>query len=409
MQDLTPFDVMYPREDTAAEKYALRQTLFGTNDVLPMWVADMDLPTPDFIIAALQKRLEHPLLGYTLATEATYAAIIDWQAQHGYAVKADEIVFTHNVANGFFMAVAAFTQPGESVLVTPPVYPPFMQAPEKQGRQTVEVPLLVKDGGYSLDFAGIERAMQQHTVKLFLLCHPQNPTGRVWQRQELQQLVDLCGHYGVTLVSDEIHSDLVYPGFKHTPTASLSEQAAQLTVTLNSPGKTFNLGGLQIGYAIIANPQRKAAYVRVCQANAISGLNLFALVALEAAYSPAGKKWRDQLIAHFQRNIDRLESFFAEHLPEVNVMRPQASYLVWLDFRARFETHAALKSWLVESAKLGLSDGESFGGQSQMGTGFMRLNLAVPPARLEQALQQLKTALTAQTAQTAPTATDPAC
>lgn len=392
MPDLTPFDSVYSRENTAAEKYQLRQALFGTNDVLPMWVADMDLPTPDFIIDALKKRLEHPLLGYTLATDATYQAIINWQAQHNYAVKAEEIVFTHNVANGFFMAVAAFTQPGESVLVTPPVYPPFMQAPEKQGRQTVEVPLLLKDGSYHMNFAAMEQAMQQQNVKLFLLCNPQNPSGRVWQADELAQLVDLCSRYGVIIISDEIHSDLVYPGFKHTPTASLSEQAAQITVTLSSPGKTFNLGGLQIGYAIIANLQLKAAYLKVCQANAISGLNLFALIALEAAYSHAGKQWRDQLIAHFQRNIERLEHFFAEHFPEVEVMRPQASYLVWLDFRQRFKDHATLKSWLVEDAKLGLSDGESFGGRSGAGTGFMRINLAVPPALLERALQQLENA-----------------
>jgi cystathionine beta-lyase len=392
MSDLTPFEQAYDREDSAAEKYLLRQSLFGTNDVLPMWVADMDLPTPDFIITALQTRLQHPLLGYTLATDATYRAIIDWQAQHHYAVKAEEIVFTHNVANGFFIAVGAFTQPGDGVLVTPPVYPPFMQAPTLQGRQTVEAPLILQNGTYHMDFAAMEQAMRQHNVKLMLLCNPQNPSGRVWQADELTHLVELCSRYGVIIVSDEIHSDLIYPGFTHTPTASLSEQAAQITVTLNSPGKTFNLGGLQIGYAIIANPTLKAAYLKVCQANAISGLNLFALIALEAAYSPAGKQWRDQLIAHFQRNIERLEHFFAEHFPEVKVMRPQASYLVWLDFRQHFKDHAALKSWLVEAAKLGLSDGESFGGRSGAGTGFMRINLAVPPALLERALQQLENA-----------------
>ncbi|WP_178862718.1 PatB family C-S lyase [Thiomicrorhabdus cannonii] len=393
MPDLTPFTQVYDREGTAAEKYLLCKALFGRDDVLPMWVADMDLPTPDFIIEALQQRLQHPLLGYTLATDTTYRAIIDWQAQHGYSVKASEIVFTHNVANGFFMAVSAFTQPGDGVLVTPPVYPPFMQAPILQGRQTVEAPLILQNGSYQMDFAAMEQAMQQHNVKLMLLCNPQNPSGRVWQSDELAQLVDLCIHYGVTLVSDEIHSDLVYPGYQHTPTASLSEQAAQITVTLSSPGKTFNLGGLQIGYAIIANPQLKAAYLKVCQANAISGLNLFALTALQAAYSLAGKQWRDRLMAHFSRNIDRLEAFLGEHLPDVNLMRPQASYLVWLDFRARFETHAALKNWLVESAKLGLSDGESFGGESGSGTGFMRINLAVPTPVLEQALHQLKSAL----------------
>ncbi|MDG6778676.1 PatB family C-S lyase [Thiomicrorhabdus sp. zzn3] len=387
------FSQALSRQGTNAEKYELRKTLFGRDDVLPMWVADMDLPTPDFILDALKQRLEHPILGYTVTPDSVYQAIIDWQAQHGYKVEKSQIVFTHNVANGFFMAVSAFTHPSDAVLVQPPVYPPFLSAPPLNVRKVVEAPLVLINNRYQIDFAAFERAIVDHSVKLFLLCNPQNPSGRVWQRDELQRLAEICLRHEVIMVSDEIHSDLVYSGHRHTPLASLSTAIAQATVTLSSPGKTFNLGGLQIGYALIANPELKAAYLKVCNAVSIHELNLFAMHALRAAYSEQGKAWRDRLLKHFSNNIDRLQTFFYEHLPDVKVMRPEASYLVWLDFRQRFSDHARLKEWLIDHAKLGLSDGQTFGGESQVGDGFMRINLAVSEDSLETALQQIKQAL----------------
>lgn len=387
------FSQALSRLGTSAEKYELRKTLFGRDDVLPMWVADMDLPTPDFILDALRQRLEHPILGYTLTPDSVYQAIIDWQAQHAYKVEKSQIVFTHNVANGFFMAVSAFTHPSDAVLVQPPVYPPFLSAPPLNGRKVVEAPLVLIDNRYQIDFAAFERAIVDHAVKLFLFCNPQNPSGRVWQRHELQRLADICLRHKVIMVSDEIHSDLVYPGHQHTPLASLSTAIAQATVTLSSPGKTFNLGGLQIGYALIANPELKAAYLKVCNAVSIHELNLFAMHALRAAYSEHGKAWRDRLLQHFDNNIHRLQTFFNEHLPDVKVMRPEASYLVWLDFRQRFSDHARLKEWLIDHARLGLSDGQTFGGESRVGDGFMRINLAVSEDTLEAALEQIKQAL----------------
>lgn len=390
---MVDFNLPISREGTFAEKYELRQALFGTAEVLPMWVADMDLPTPDFIIQALKHRLEHPILGYAITPDSVYQAIIDWQAQHDYRVTKSQIVFTHNVANGFFMAVEAFTQPGEAVLVQTPVYPPFLKAPVQNERRLVEAPLLLKDGHYQIDFTAFEETVIEHQVKLFLFCHPQNPSGRVWQRMELERLAEICLRHGVTIVSDEIHSDLVYGGYQHIPMASLSEAVANITVTLSSPGKTFNLGGLQIGYALIANPTLKTHYLKVCDAVSIHELNVFAMLALQAAYSEQGKVWRDQLLNHFASNIQRLETFFACHLPQVTVIRPQASYLVWLDFRKLFGDHQQLKSWLVNQAKLGLNDGESFAGQGGDGQGFMRMNIAVPQQLLEQALTQLKTAI----------------
>lgn len=357
-----------------------------------MWVADMDLPTPPFIIEALQKRLNHPVLGYTLSSDKLYQAIIDWQSQHNYQVTPKQIIFTHNVANGFFMAVQAFTQDDDSILVQPPIYPPFMSAPKINQRKLVESPLKLIDGRYEMDLVEFEKNIVNHQVKLFLFCNPQNPSGRVWLQSELEKVVEICQKHNVIIVSDEIHSDLVYPPLKHIPIASLSPEAANMTITLSSPGKTFNLGGLQIGYALITNPKLKAQYLNICQQNHIDGLNLFAQVATIAAYSNDGKKWRDQLLKHFSKQFDQLEAFLKIEFPTVKVMRPDASYLVWIDFRALFSNQQDLKNWLVNKACLGLNDGESFAGNSTVGTGFMRMNLAVSETVLNQALKQLKKA-----------------
>lgn len=381
------------REGTYAEKYELRKALFGTDDVLPMWVADMDLPTPSFILDALKERLHHPLLGYTITPEPVYQAIIDWQAHNDYHITQSQIVFTHNVANGFHMAVSAFTQPGDSVLVQPPIYPPFLSAPKENGRHLVTAPLILNRNGqtsrYEIDFIAFEAAIIHHQVKLFLFCNPQNPSGRVWLKAELKQLAELCLKHDVTIVSDEIHSDLVYPGHQHIPIASLSEEIANITVTLNSPGKTFNLGGLQIGYAIIANPKLKVNYLKICQSISIHELNLMGLVALQAAYSPQGFTWKQALTSYFTQNIERVESFFKQHYPLVKIMRPEASYLIWIDFSEMFANQSELKNWLIKKAKLGLSDGLAFG---EMGKGFMRMNIAVNKVVLEQVLLQLEAA-----------------
>lgn len=377
------------RQHTWAEKYDLCERLFGREDVLPMWVADMDLPTPPFILQALQARLQHPILGYSLAPPQTYQVIIDWQAQHGYQVSADDILFTHNVANGLFLAVQALTRPGDAVMIMPPIYPPFAKAVELNERKLVCADLLLQADQYHIDWDAVERGFKQHQVKLLLFCNPHNPAGRVWSRAELTRLTRLCLDQGVTMVSDEIHSDLVFSPHTHLPLASLSPEVAQQTLTLSSPGKTFNLAGLQIGYAITANSQIKTAFQAAMARVKIEELNLMAMVALTAAYTPEGRAWRDHLLRHFSENINQLAVFLAEHLPQVGLIRPQASYLVWLDFRGLFAEHQTLKDWLIHQARLGLNDGLSYG---EGGRGFMRMNLAVPKSTLDQALVQLRQA-----------------
>lgn len=389
----TDFNQAINRENTFAEKYDLRQKLFGTDDVLPMWVADMDLPTPPFVVEALQKRLEHPIIGYPHTPDALYQAIIDWQAQYGLAVEKPEIVFTHNVANGFMMAVGAFTQPGDSVMLMPPVYPPFFDAISRHHCKIVEAPLILQDNRYSIDFEALEQKIEAFKVNLLLFCHPQNPSGRVWTQTELTKLADICVRHSVTVVSDEIHADLTFTPHQHTPLASLDHPICKQTVTLSSPGKTFNLGGLQTGYALITNSKLRKTYLDYAKANAIYDLNLFGQIAILAAYSEAGKQWRNRLLQHFSENIDLLNNFFRSHLPQVKVMQPEASFLVWLDFRELFNDHQTLKKWLIEDARLGLNDGESFAGGSQTGTGFMRINIAVSRQTLQQAIDQLQNTL----------------
>lgn len=389
-----PFEIaIWDRADYHAEKYTQRMEQFGTEDVLPMWLADMDLTTPPFILEEIQTRLQHPTLGHTESPETLFEAIIHWQAQYHYAVNKEQIVLTHNVLNGFYMAVQAFTEPGDAVLVQPPIYPPFLDAPSANQRRLIEVPLRNKNNRYEIDFADFEQNIINNKVRLFLFCHPQNPSGRVWQREELQQIAEICMRHEVMIVSDEIHADMTFPPQQHIPIASLSDEIAQHCVTLASPGKTFNIGGLQIGYAILANPSAKQAYQANAYANGIGELNLFAQVALQAAYTEEGMQWREQLLAHFQKNIAITKDFFATHLPKVKFMHPEASYLIWLDFRAYFSDQNTLIRWLVDDAKLGLNDGEMFGGNSGSGTGFMRMNLAVAPAMLTQALLQLEQAV----------------
>lgn len=382
------------RTGTHSEKYELRQSLFGSEDVLPMWVADMDLPIAPHITQALVERMQHPILGYTLASDQTYQAIINWHAQKGLACTAQQIEFTHNVANGFHMAIQALSKPGDTVLVQTPVYPPFLTAPLLNNRHCVESPLELHNGRYQINFEQFEKDIIKHNVKLYLLCNPQNPSGRVWLKQELERLANICLKHNVLIISDEIHSSLINHG-TFTSMASISKEIANITVTLDSPGKTFNLGGLQIGYAIIYNPDLLQQYQSVKRTVSIEGLNVFALVALEAAYShKETEPWLASLNTHLKSNIAYLKQFLTTHYSKIKMMEPEASYLVWLDFRALFDNPVNLKTWLVNQAKLGLNDGAGFSKKPSVSEGFARMNIAVPKATLVTACNQLLKAKT---------------
>ena len=381
------------REGTGAEKYELRKRLFGREDVLPMWVADMDLPVAPFIQEAIQRRAQNPIYGYTLATNKTYQAVVNWHADKGLICQPNQIEFTHNVANAFHMAVLAFTAPGDAILIQPPVYPPFFKAPLINNRQCIESPLKLIDNRYEIDFDDFEKKISDNNVKLFLFCNPQNPSGRVWLKKELQQLAEICIKYNVIIISDEIHSSLTNPCHTFVPLASLSQAVSNITVTLDSPGKVFNLGGLQIGYTIIQNEVLLKRYRQIKKSVSVEELNLFAISALEAAYTdPKRFLWISAIQTVIQQNIDYLREFISDHFPEIIIMKPEASYLVWLDLSHLFTTHKKMNEWLINEAQLGLNDGLSFSGESKLGEYCVRMNIAVPKRTMIQACKQMERA-----------------
>lgn len=390
-----PYDFLneIDRKNTHAEKYELAKQLFGSESVQPMWVADMDIPTPKFIIDAVKSRLDHPVLGYTLADDKTYQAIIEWQARYDYQVDKQEILFTHNVANGFHIAIQACTQPGESILVFTPIYPPFLTAPVSNHRNVLEQPLVGDENGYyQIDYAQLERNLTNEDVTALLLCHPHNPVGRSWSEDELVKIVELCDKYDVIIISDEIHADLTYPPHQHKPLASLSGKAKDITITLNSPGKTFNLGGLQIGYAIIANKPLRESYQACLNQVSINGLSCFGYEAIKAAYSNEGWLWKQELLNHLQSNINAFIKAIEEKHQEVIIQPPQATYLVWMNFKNVFSNQTDLKNWWALNVGLGLSNGKAFGGEFNTGEGCMRINLAVSEETLVRVIEEIKQA-----------------
>lgn len=382
------------RDGTASEKLELRHTLFGRDDILPLWVADMDLPTPDFVLDALKTRLLHPILGYNLMPESLAQAVCFWQAQQGYSCQAEDILWTHNVANAFYLAVQAFSDPGDKILTFAPIYPPFMQAPTQNQRQTLTLDLVMNAGQYEIDFEKLENLFIAEKPKMLLFCHPHNPSGRVWTREELLQLDELCRKHQVLVVSDEIHSDLTYEPNQHIPLASLSDISAQNTITLSSPGKSFNLGGLQIGYAIIANPELRQKYQNVLNQVHIEGLNTFAMIATETAYSEQGLFYLEVLKPFLQNNIQQLISALSPYSSLIEPITPQAGYLLWMDCSGLMQqndwTAKQLKNWWVNEVGLGLSTGLSFG---EAGRNFMRINLAISRETCDTVCQQISNAL----------------
>ncbi len=372
-----------PREAGNAEKYVLRDKLFGTTDVLPMWVADMDIVTPPFVTRAVMERASHPIYGYEMMPKSAFEVQASWLLRRfGYQVSPDDMRYSPSVVATINMAIASLTKPGDKVIVQPPVYPPFMKAVTQNGRQLLRNPLRQDAGGiYRFDLEDLERQIDGDT-RLLLLCSPHNPVGRVWERHELESLLALCLKYGISVLADEIHADLVFAPHRHTPFASLSSEAEQITLTASGPGKTFNMAGLSASTVIIANEQLRERFdVRYRQVHFGEG-NIFAHVAFEAAYRE-GEAWVDALMRQLEANVTLLQ----KHLPEgLTCKRPEGTYLAWLDARGWELSDRELRERFIERAKLGLSPGISFGKE---GSGFMRLNFAVPEALMQEACRRL--------------------
>ncbi len=385
LSDSVNFNKASSREDTNAEKYVLREKLFGSEDVLPMWVADMDIETPFFVIDAIRERLKHPILGYEEAPERMFEAQIEWiQKHHGYTMQREWMFYSPSVVASINIAIQAFTRPGDKVIVQSPVYFPFFSAVTNNDRLVLKNRLLENDGDYAMDFDALEASIDERT-KLLLLCSPHNPVGRVWRTEELQRLGEICNKHDIVILSDEIHSDLVFGGFKHMPTAAISKEMQARTITCCGPGKTFNMAGLAISTVCISDERLRERFNKVYKSVHFAEGTVFGHVGFEAAYSK-GEVWHRELIKHLQGNIDYLDLCLKEYMPRISMHKPEGTYLAWLDCRALGLNFKALKSFFYEEAKLGLSSGVSFGKE---GDGFMRINLATPRSTVEEAVSRL--------------------
>jgi hemolysin len=381
------FDEVIDRRGSDSLKLEALLPRWGREDLIPMWVADMDFRTPPFIIDSVKKRIECEIFGYTEKPNTWYQSIINWQKKrHQLAITKEMISFIPGVVPAIVMAIEAFTKVGEQVLIQPPVYYPFAAAIRNTGRKVITNPLLLGNLQYYIDFDDFEKKVK--TCKLFILCNPHNPGGRVWSKEELEKLAAICLKYQVLMISDEIHADLTLPSYKHISLASLSEEIAMNTVTFSSASKTFNMAGLASAYAIIPNPQVRQKFLDKTVGYMLTDGNIFAFQTTVAAYEQ-GEEWLNQLLAYVQGNIDFLTQYIDQYLPKVKYLVPQASYLVFLDFRALGLSQKELVSFCTNKAHLALVDGSVFG---EEGKGFMRINLASPRSVIEKALEQLKEA-----------------
>jgi len=378
------FDKIIDRTNTACVKYDLRQTIFGKSDVIPMWVADMDFETPDFIRDAVIRRAGHPIYGYTFRDEDYYQPIIEWmQSHHGWTIQKEDVVFCPGVVPALNMAVLAFTKPSDKIIIQPPVYRPFYGAVRDHERELVYNQLIQKENKYLIDFELLEELAKD--AVMMILCNPHNPVGRCWDQSELDSIAKICIKNHVLVLSDEIHADLVMPGNKHEVFANLSPEAAEIAITAHAPSKTFNLAGLATSSVIILNPDLRKVFSEFIDKMHLSMGNLFGNIASTSAYLH-GEPWRSQLIDYLQTNIDFTTTFINENIPHLKMIRPEATYMIWLDFRDYRIDDETLKHKLIHEAGLGFNPGTEFG---PGGKGFMRMNIACPRSTLKEALERL--------------------
>ena len=389
------FDEVIERRGSSCLKYDALEERYGRADLIPLWVADMDFKTPDFIVDALRRRLDHPIFGYTMKGDY-FSVLASWvEKLHGWSVKPEEMCYIPGIVKGIGLAQRCFLSPGDQVIIQPPVYHPFRLVPQACGFEVVNNPLIpVYDSegflqSYEMDFEGLERLIGPRT-KMLVLSNPHNPCGICFPKETLAQLAEICCRRGVIVVSDEIHAEMVLGGKRHIPFASASEDAALCSISFMAPSKTFNIAGIVSSYCIIKNAELRDKFFNYLGACELEDPTIFALEATRAAYSEQGLAWREEMLAYVEGNIDFVCEWFAGNLPEIRPVRPQASFLVWLDCRKLALEQKDLVDLFVNKAGLALNDGAMFG---PGGEGYMRLNIACPRSLLATALSQLKSAL----------------
>lgn len=388
------FDTAYNRASSDSLKWANLESVCGAADALPLWVADMDFACPPAVVEAVRARAAHPLYGYPASEDGTRQALTSWmRRRHGWMIDPEWIVKTPGVVPGLNFAVRACTDPGDGVIIQPPVYRPFSASVDHADRTLIENSLVIENGTYSMDFEGLASLTPRHrsgaTAKALIFSSPHNPVGRVWSRDELLRFLEVCASLNLIVISDEIHSDLVLGTTPHTPFASLSEDAARRSITLVAPNKTFNIAGLTAGCAIIPDPALRKRFSAQVAGVGIEVSNIFGNVAFVAAYEK-GEAWLGQLLDYLKGNLAFLEDFIAAKLPELSMNRVEGTYLAWIDCRKLGLSAAALPEFFRKKARVWLDEGTKFGSG---GAGFMRLNFACPRATLASALGRIESAI----------------
>lgn len=383
------FDERTERNGTCSVKYDYRRAVFGTDDVIPLWVADMDFKTPEPVVDAIRKRASHPIYGYSIGPSGYFNAIIHWaKKRYGWHLEKSWIATCPGVVPSLAIAVTEFTKPGDKIIIQPPVYPPFYSVISDNDRQILINQLVVKEGRYVMDLEDLERKAAQGARMIFL-CNPHNPVGRVWQREELRALAEICIRYDVLIVSDDIHADIVYAPNQYIPAASISQTIGQHTLSFLAPSKTFNIPGLASSWAVSENAELMSRFRKRLDAFHLGFGNLFGPIALEAAYLNGGE-WLDQLLDYLSGNLALIRKYLDENIPDISMTVPEGCYLVWLDCRKLGLSDADLKTFMIRKARLGLNDGPSFG---EGGSGFQRMNIACQRSVLQQALERLNAAV----------------
>lgn len=384
------FDEIIDRTATSCVKMERMKAVFGRDDLIPLWVADMDFLSPEEVTEALLERTRHGIFGYTVAYDSYFDSIINWLARrHDYRVEKEEITFIPGVVKGFAFAIDAFTEENDKIIIQPPVYHPFKLVTDALNRQVINNPLILEEGKYSIDFEGLEKIISENDCKMLIFCSPHNPVGRVWNRDELEQLAEICCDNNILMISDEIHSDFILDGHKHLPFATISEKARENSITLMAPSKTFNIAGIVSSFAVIHNKEIREKYMNYLVPRELHQGTLFAYTATEAAYNH-GEEWLEQVIGYIQENIDFVTKYLNENIPQIKPIELESTFLMWLDCRELRLAHHKLVDLFVNKARLALNSGTMFGNE---GEGFMRLNVGTPRSILQQALENLKAAI----------------
>lgn len=386
------FDKIVDRRGSGAIMTDCLKERYGREDLLPLWIADMNFETPEPVRQALEQRLAHQVYGYAIAPESYWEAIRSWERRiHGWDIAREALSFIPGIVRGIAFVLQCFTQPGDKVVVQPPVYMPFLNLPRANDRKLVYNHLLInrETGGYSMDLAGLDRVCREEKPKVLILSNPHNPAGVVWPAEDLARLAEICHRHGVLVISDEIHADMALGSNVHHPFPTVSPVAADFSITFAAPSKTFNIPGIVSSFCVVTNPKIREKFFRYLEANELNGTMFLSTAATEAAYTRCDE-WREQMLAYVEGNVDFVCDYLVHHIPGIVAVRPEASFLVWLDCRGLGLGHDALIDLFVNKACLALNDGEAFG---PGGEGHMRMNIACPRAVLVEALGRLEKAV----------------